>query len=161
MSDWDSLELVEVAQPQRSLDEIEAWIISHGGQSQATGEILKDFPVTHHFTPGLYIREIFMPAGSILTSRIHKTEHPYIITKGKVIVRIDGQSSMELAAPHFGITKPGTRRLLFILEDTTWLTFHATQLTDVVEIENEIIEAHHNPLLPTALQTYRKKELIT
>ena len=40
-------------------------------------------PSVHRFTQGLYIRETFMPAGTLLTSKIHKTEHPYTISKGK------------------------------------------------------------------------------
>jgi hypothetical protein len=43
-------------------------------------------PLVHRFTPGMYIREIFMPAGSLITSKIHKTEHPYTISKGKFAV---------------------------------------------------------------------------
>jgi hypothetical protein len=35
-----------------------------------------ELPIVHRFTPGLYIREIFMPAGALVTSKIHKTEYP-------------------------------------------------------------------------------------
>lgn len=85
---------------------------------------LVDLPVVHRFTPGLYTREIFMPAGTLLTSRIHKTEHPYVITKGRVSVYIPGEGVQHLEAGHVGITRPGTRRVLYIHEDCTWLTFH-------------------------------------
>ena len=32
-----------------------------------------DLPLKHYFTKGLYCREIFMPKGTLLTSKIHKT----------------------------------------------------------------------------------------
>ena len=47
-----------------------------------------DCPLVHRFTPGMYIREIFMPAGTMLTSMIHKTEHPYVVSQGKVNNRL-------------------------------------------------------------------------
>ena len=79
---------------------------------------------THMFTDGMYIREIFMPAGSLITSKVHKTEHPYIVSYGKVAVSIDSNDWIEITAPYTNITKPGTRRVLYILEDCIWTTFH-------------------------------------
>lgn len=103
-----------------------------------------DLPLVHRWTPGLYIRQIFMPAGTLLTSKIHKTEHPYVVTKGRVSVYIPGVGVQELAAGHFGITKPGTRRVLYIHEDTTWITFHpnADDEEDLAVIEGRLIEPH-------------------
>jgi hypothetical protein len=110
---------------------------------------LVECPVTHVFTEGLYTREIFMPAGSLVTSKIHKTEHPYVLSKGKLLVCIDKGEWVEMVAPYTGVTKPGTRRVAYIIEDTIWTTFHANpdDLTDLDEIENLIIEEHENPLL--------------
>jgi hypothetical protein len=50
-------------------------------------------------------------------------------------------------APYFGITEPGTRRVLVMLEDTVWTTFHATELTDPEEIAKAILVEYENPLL--------------
>lgn len=110
---------------------------------------LVECPVTHVFTEGLYTREIFMPAGSLVTSKIHKTEHPFVLSKGKLLVCIDKGEWVEMVAPYTGVTKPGTRRVAYIIEDTIWTTFHANpdDLTDLDEIENLIIEEHENPLL--------------
>lgn len=80
-------------------------------------------PLVHRFTPGLYVREIFMPKGALIVSKIHRTEHPYVISKGKVSVWTEG-GVLHLSAPHCGITKPGTRRVLYIHEDCVWTTFH-------------------------------------
>ena len=126
---------------------------------------------THRFTDGMYIREIFMPAGSLITSKIHKTEHPYIVSYGKVAVSIDGDDWDEIIAPYTGITKPGTRRVLYILEDCIWTTFHRVDdmkseyndLNDdekeniVKEIEEKILEPHVNYLTGTDIkQEYLK-----
>ena len=82
------------------------------------------FPLHHVFTPGLYVREILLPAGTLLTSRIHLTEHPFIISSGVVSVWSDEDGCVTLSAPHTGITKPGTRRILFAHTDVIWTTIH-------------------------------------
>lgn len=108
-----------------------------------------DCPVTHIFTEGLYIRKIFMPAGSLITSKIHKLQHPYFITEGVVSVQIDMGEWVELSAPFTGVTQPGTRRVLYVHEDTTWSTVHLNpdNEKDVDKIEERIIEKHENLLI--------------
>jgi len=96
-------------------------------------------PLTHRFTPGLYIREIFMAKGSFCISKIHKTEHPFTISHGACMVWTLEDGVHLIKAPHTGITKPGTKRLLVMLEDTVWTTYHPTNETDVDKIEAEII----------------------
>lgn len=116
-------------------------------------------PVTHRFTPGLYIREIFMPAGTILTSKIHKTEHPFVISAGRLEVLTENDGWVPMQAPFTGITKPGTRRVLKIFEDTIWTTFHPTDETDVEKIEAAIIERHDDHLGLTEGEMRALKEL--
>lgn len=98
-----------------------------------------DCPLVHRFVPGMYIREIFMPRGTRLTSKVHRTRHPFVITKGRVSVWTEREGMQHFTAPYFGITEPGTRRVLEIHEDTVWITFHPTHLTDLQEIEDKII----------------------
>jgi len=128
---------------------------------------------THRFTDGMYIREIFMPAESLITSKIHKTEHPYIVSYGKVAVSIDGDEWNEITAPYTGITIPGTRRVLYIIEDCIWTTFHRiddmkseyNNLNDeekekiVEKIEENILEPHLNYLTGTDIKTEYLKAL--
>src|ERR1700722_4144042 len=77
-------------------------------------------PVAHTFLPGMYIREIFMIAGSKYTSKIHRFKHAYFVLRGSANVWIDGVGWQLITAPHFGITEPGTRRVLDIIEDMNW-----------------------------------------
>lgn len=79
----------------------------------------------HVFTTGLYLREVYIPAGTLLTTRIHLTEHPYIISAGTVSVWTEEDDAVTLHAPHTGVTKPGTRRILFAHTDVIWSTVHA------------------------------------
>ena len=89
-----------------------------------------DAPLTHVFTPGLYGRKVLMRKGALLTSRIHLTEHQFVVLRGVVSVWDGDEGVVTLRAGHNGITKAGTRRVLFIHEDCEWMTFHATNETD-------------------------------
>lgn len=88
-------------------------------------EQLIDCPLDHTFTPGLYARTIYMPQNTIIVSRVHKTMHQFIVSRGKVMVFTEGSGWQMLEAGMHGITTPGTRRLLFIVEDCVWTTFHS------------------------------------
>lgn len=137
--------MFEVKETKISVNEV----IDNAEAIIATGEPV-EMPLTHRFTDGMYIREIFMPAGTLLTSKIHKTRHPFVVSKGKCIV-YDGSKPETISAPYTGITEANTRRLLYIEEDTIWTTFHVTNKTDVDEIEKEIIKDHKNNLVDEEL----------
>lgn len=106
-------------------------------------------PVTHRFTNGMYIRQIFMPEGTLVASKVHKTQHPFVIMHGRVSVR-NGKDVVELSAGHVGITEPGTHRLLYIHEDCVWITFHPNpdNITDLAKLEEMIIQPHTPLELP-------------
>lgn len=81
--------------------------------------------VTERGTPGLYSREILMPAGMLCTSKIHKTHHQFIVSEGAATVynTLDDSTVIYKSGDH-GITLPGTRRVLYIHETCRWTIFH-------------------------------------
>lgn len=108
-----------------------------------------DCPLEHIFMPGMYMRTILMPAGSKVTSKIHKHKHPFFVMQGSARVWVDGKGWELIKAPYRGITEPGTRRVLDILEDCIWVTVHhnPSDSEDLEEIEALVIEKHDNELL--------------
>jgi len=96
------------------------------------------FPLKHTFVDGAYVREITMPKGAILTSKIHKVCHPYFILKGEVSVLTENGVE-RIKAPHSGVTPAGTKRILYIHEETVWTTVHVTKEKDLDKIEEEVI----------------------
>ena len=101
-----------------------------------------EMPVEHTFLEGMYVRKITMKAGILCTSKIHKTRHPFLVVSGKAKV-FDAAGGWQLIeGPYAGVTQPGTRRILEIVEDMIWYTFHATESTDLDEIEREVIHEH-------------------
>jgi hypothetical protein len=85
---------------------------------------LIEIPITHLFCNNMYVRTMECKAGTILTSKIHKTEHPFCLSKGRISVMTEDGQWKELKAPYNGITKKGNRRIIMVHEDCTWTTFH-------------------------------------
>jgi len=96
-------------------------------------------PLTHKFAPGMYVREIFIPKGTCVVGKIHKHDHPNFILKGEVLVITEHEGKEHLKAPLSIISKAGTKRIVLALEDTIWITVHATNETDLMEIERVVI----------------------
>lgn len=105
----------------------------------AEGEIPEgEAPVTHHFAPNVYMRQMDAPAGSLVVSKMHRTEHLNILLKGSLTVVTENGIEF-LKAPMVIKSMPGTKRIGYFHEDSSWITVHPTQLTDVDEIEKEVI----------------------
>jgi hypothetical protein len=98
-----------------------------------------DCPVTHYFAPGVYCREIFMPAGAMVIGHKHKTEHMNIVITGAARVMIDG-IVQEIRAPFSFKSGVGVRKVLFIIEDMRWMTVHPTEETEEGKLETLLIE---------------------
>lgn len=102
-------------------------------------------PVRNFFAQKQYIRELSVPEGLTLTSEIHKTEHPFFLLKGKLLIGEEQSGQLTLIeAPFICITVPGTRRVITALEDSVIATCHVTELTDIEAIGDEILEKTSN-----------------
>lgn len=118
-------------------------------------EILKlpqtDLPLRHYFAKGLYAREMLIPEGTVLTGKIHTTEHLCFITKGSISVLAE-EGMRRINAPAILISKPGAKRAGFAHEDTIFVTVHATEETDLEKLEAELTaESFEDPRLPISL----------
>ena len=98
-------------------------------------------PVTHHFNEGQYAREIFNPKGSLIVTKTHKQGNFSFIPKGRLLV-ISEEGQKELETGMFFATKPGTKRFIYALEDTRFVTVHPnfSGTTDLEELERQIID---------------------
>lgn len=96
-------------------------------------------PLTHTFSDGIYAREIFMPKGSIVVGHIHTTRHLNIVSTGKAKVWYNG-SLKEIVAPYTFESDAGKRKVLYIEEDMFWTTIHKTNETDILKLEEILID---------------------
>ena len=104
-------------------------------------------PVTHRFTPHMYIREVFVPAGTILTSEIHRHEHPHVLSMGRITMWDGEGGQITVSAPYSGVTKANARRVVLVHEDCIFTTFHVTDQTTVEGAENDIFVDYDNVLM--------------
>lgn len=116
--------------------DVEAALLEQGALAGTDTEKL--CPVQHSFGEGCYIREWNSPPGVLTVSKVHRVAHPFFVLKGKVAVLTE-KGIETITAPYYGITLPGTKRLLYTYEETQWVTVHVTNETDIAAIEKEII----------------------
>lgn len=95
-------------------------------------------PLNHTFTEKQYIREIKFPKGELLVTKIHKVQHPFFLLKGEISFLTE-EGETRISAPYYGVTNAGTKRVIYVHEDTIFVTVHPTSSKDLDEIEEEII----------------------
>ena len=97
-----------------------------------------DVPVQHHFAPGVYMRQMDAAAGTLVVSKMHRTEHMNILLKGSLTVATENGIEL-LKAPCVLKSMPGTKRIGYFHEDSSWITVHPTSDTDLEKIEQQVI----------------------
>jgi len=122
-----------------------------------TGEALEKLnPLKHSFADGCYIREIFNPKGALLVTKIHKVTHPFFLMKGDMSILME-DGIKRIKAPHYGITPAGTKRIIYCHEDCVFVTVHATKLTDIKAIEEEVIAKDFDEFDKEEMEKFKKK----
>lgn len=98
-------------------------------------------PLKHSFSDGVYVREIFIPKGTVLVGKIHKHDHPNFLMSGEVEVVTESGGSERLKAPLSMISKAGTKRVVKALKDTVWITIHSnpTNTQNLTKLEEIVI----------------------
>lgn len=100
-------------------------------------------PVYHHFSPGLYIREVNLPAGIVAIGHRQRKKHLNIFLKGKVSIINDDGSVSDIEAPMLFTGKPG-RKCGYIHEDTVWLNIYPTDERDIETLEATFLDKSQN-----------------
>lgn len=98
-----------------------------------------EIEVINRFAPGVYTREMIVPAGTLLTGMIHKTEHISIFLEGRMLVPDDKGGSVEIVAPIVENAMPGIKRVGLALEQVRWITVHPTEETDIHRLEQMLV----------------------
>ena len=97
------------------------------------------------FAPGLYARELTIPAGTMIVGKIHKHAHVNNISKGRIVVFTEFGSET-LVAPCQFVSLPGTKRAVYAETETIWTTYHPTEETDLEKIESDVIAKNYTDL---------------
>ena len=93
---------------------------------------------THFFGGGMYCRRIAIPAGRVIVSKVHSTEHMFIGCVGELLVA--GQGENYTLRPGDVVVSPvGTKRVVFSVTDVVVMTVHKTDKTSVDDLEAELM----------------------
>jgi len=122
---------------------------------QIEQEILKlpqvELPLEHFHIKGVYVRKGFIPAGTMLTGKVHNFESISILAQGTLRIT-NGTDSKIISAPHTFVDKAGIKRLGYAETDCTFITIHRTDNTEIEDIENELVS--------TTLEEYEQRLLL-
>lgn len=97
-------------------------------------------PLEHHFAPGLYARQITIPAGVMCTGKIHKDDDISVLLEGVIdVLTPDGFKRM--VGPCTFVSKAGVKKLGYAHTQTVWTTIHhnPTDETDVETLEGMLV----------------------
>ena len=97
-----------------------------------------DLPVAHFFIAGVYVRALPIPAGAVVVGKLHLQEHIVMVTKGHLRITSDGEPQ-DFYAGDIWVSKPGSKRAIYAVEDSCITTVHRTDETDVEVIENTLV----------------------
>ena len=98
-----------------------------------------ELPVDHTFGPGFYARTIHIAADTVLTGKVHATEHIFILSKGEMSVMTD-EGMIRIAAPYQAVCRPGMKRAGYAHTDSVCTNIHITTETDMEKLEAQLIE---------------------
>lgn len=98
-----------------------------------------DCPVVHRFGPGVYIREVTLPAGTLAIGHRHKFAHINIVLKGTVLILNENGTTSEVQAPFVYTSQPG-RKVVLAKTEVVWQNIFATTETDVQTLEAYLLD---------------------
>jgi hypothetical protein len=98
-----------------------------------------DCQTKHYFGPNIYIREVTMPAGSVIVGKPHRSEHMCVMLQGKMIIVSEDGTRKELVAPMTFVGQPG-RKVAYIIETTVFQNILATDETNIENLENMLVD---------------------
>ena len=93
----------------------------------------------HHFSHGLYTRELHIPAGVVITGAIHRYSNVNILTKGTAIAVTD-EGRMHLEAPHTFVSGELVKKAIYAVTDVIWINVLPWDKEESVEmVEQEYV----------------------
>ena len=124
------LEIIDETPTREQIDRLQAEMVK-----MPQAELVTE----HFFSPGMYCRRVYRPAGTLIVGKVHKEPHFFMCAKGEIIAWTE-VGMRKLQAGDVIESKPGTKRVTLAVTDAIGITIHRTDKTDLDEIEAELIE---------------------
>lgn len=107
--------------------------------------------LVQHFCAGVYMRELHIPAGTLLTGKIHKYPCLNIVPVGDIEV-VTEEGIKRIQGPVVFRSPAGVKRAARVFSDTIWITVHANPdnverdsdaMADLLTVpRHELLEQH-------------------
>jgi hypothetical protein len=105
---------------------------------EGSEQMAKELPLEHFICNKTYVRQITLPKDIMLTGKVHNFDHTSILSKGEVTIMTD-EGVTRIKAPATWVSKAGTKRLIYVHEETIWSTIHQSENTTVEDLEKEMV----------------------
>jgi hypothetical protein len=121
------------------VEKIERLLINSNSPDVFVGNS-EELPLTHTFSEGIYVREIFIRKGLFAIGKIHKLEHTFFLMKGKMLFCSE-EGVKEIEAPYYGNASAGTKRVVIALEDSIFVNVHPNpkNIREIEKLENTFV----------------------
>ena len=105
-------------------------------------------PIRHYFAPGMWAREITIPAGTIVSGATHKTDNLIVISMGRIRIATH-QGTVEMVAGDTFTCHKGSKNTVIALEDSRWTNFfhNPSNETDIDTLIRMVGECEPSELL--------------
>ena len=99
-----------------------------------------DVTIKHSFADQVYIRQMNLKKDYVIVGAIHNHLHAWFLLSGKVIINNNGEK-IEHVAPCYTVSEPGSKRLIYAIEDSVFVNIHKnpSNTKDIEELEKEIV----------------------
>ncbi len=119
-------------------------------------------PVVHHFGPGIYVREVHLPAGTLAIGHAQRFEQLNVVLKGAVAMLGDDGHLKVIQAPAI-FTGPAGRKFGYVLRDTVWQNIYATNETNIETLEAHFLDKsdtwhHHHEQIEQVRMALHEKD---
>ena len=94
--------------------------------------------IIHHFSSGVYAKETHIPQGTFLMQHKHTYSHMSILASGTVELSVDGDVKT-ITGPACLTIEAGKHHGVKALTDVVWYCVHATDCTDVENVDEVLI----------------------
>lgn len=100
-------------------------------------ETIRHIEANHYWSPGVYMREVVLPAGTLAVGRIHRHDCLAIII-GDVSITSESQGPMRVTGMRIFHSYPGAKRVAYAHMTTRWITVHHTDEQNIEKLEAEL-----------------------
>ena len=107
-------------------------------------ETLRTITPVHYFNPGVYMREVTLPPGTLAVGRIHRHDCMAIVV-GDVSIMSE-RGPMRVTGMKVFHSFPGAKRVAYAHQTTRWITIHATDERNIEKLEAELFAPNFEDL---------------